>query len=69
VHSVGRLTDAARAERWSARDGWQPAWQGATSAILQTGDFERVADDEVPAIQTRMAADAARYATNGHRGV
>jgi hypothetical protein len=52
---------ASKAERWAARDGWQPAWRGATSAILQTGDFERVAPDEVPAIQTRMAADAARY--------
>lgn len=53
---------ASKAERWSARDGWQPAWQGATSAILQTGDFERLQEHEVPAVQERMAAEAAEYA-------
>jgi hypothetical protein len=70
VHFDGVIEDldslhefaAAPAERWSARDGWQPAWQGATSAILQTGDFERLQEHEVPAVPERMAAGAAKYA-------
>jgi hypothetical protein len=43
----------AKAEGWSARDGWQPS-PTATSDILQSGWLERIADSEVPAEQARM---------------
>jgi len=69
VHFDGAVEDmesmhafsSARAERWAARDGWQPSPSGA-SEVLQSGWLERIADSDVVIAQARMIAQAASYA-------
>lgn len=45
----------SKAERWAARDGWQPS-AISPGDILQSGWIDRIEDFEVPAEQARMRA-------------
>jgi hypothetical protein len=65
VHFDGAVDDLdslhafseSKAERWAARDGWQPS-ATTPSDILQSGWLERIEDFEAPAEQARLRASA-----------